>query len=129
MKANPTNGRAPAAATVEALGKSTDTATLFPAPASVKGRVLGALLRREELTHLDCWRRFGSSRLAHHVLVLRKAGWPVRMVESEVKTSDAGRQATIGRYSLPVDAIDGAGEPGTQYAAVTARIEAERRVA
>ena len=37
----------------------------YPRPSSVKGRVLASLLTGAELTHLDCWRRYGSARLAH----------------------------------------------------------------
>lgn len=101
----------------------------YPSPASVIGRVLGALLRGERLSHLDCWRRYGSSRLAHHVHVLRRMGWQVPMEEVSVTTSDAGRTATIGEYRLGADAIAAAGEAGQTYAAECARIERERRAA
>jgi hypothetical protein len=101
----------------------------FPSPQSVKGRVLGSLLRGERLTHLDCWRRFGSARLSHHIYVLRGIGWNVQIVEQTVKTSDAGRPATIGIYYLTPEMIAEAGKPGQQYAAECARIEAERRAA
>ncbi len=101
----------------------------FPEPASVKGRVLGALLRGEHLTHLDCQYRFGSSRLAHHVHVLRRAGWPVRIFERVVTTSDAGRTAAIGEYFLEPETIAEAGEVGLGYARKCARIELDRRVA
>ncbi len=77
----------------------------YPNVNLVKGRVLGALLRGENLTHLDCWCRFGSSRLAHHVYILRGIGWGVQMVESTVTTSDGGRPATIGIYSLPPNSL------------------------
>lgn len=101
----------------------------YPAAEAVKGRVLGALLRGELLTHLDCWRRFGSSRLAHHVHVLRRAGWQVRMMETTVRTTDAGRSATIGEYFLDHSVIEQAGEAGQRFAAEAGRIEAERRAA
>lgn len=99
----------------------------YPRPQSVKGRVLGALLKRDRLTHLDCWHRFGSARLAHHIYVLRGLGWKVEMVEETVSTSDAGRAATIGVYFLTDEVIAKAGERGQQYAAECARIEADRR--
>jgi hypothetical protein len=89
----------------ESALQSNGTQIVFPPSHTVKGRVLGALLRGERLTHLDCWRRFGSSRLSHHVYCARRSGWPVGMLEEDVKTSDADRTAT------------------------TARIEAERRAA
>jgi len=101
----------------------------YPEASSVKGRVLGALLRGEHLTHLDCWRRFGSSRLAHHVHMLRRHGWPVQMAEIMVRTSDAGRPATIGEYYLDADAIAKAGDTGKDYAFSCLRVELERRAA
>lgn len=103
--------------------------TPYPAASAVKGRVLGALLRGEFMTHLDCWQRFGSSRLAHHVFALRRAGWPVRMMETTVRTSDAGRPAIIGEYYLDHTAIDEAGTAGERYAAEAAALERERRAA
>lgn len=101
----------------------------YPSPATVKGRVLGALLRGERITHQDCWRRFGSSRLSHHVYELRRTGWPVLMIEQTVTTSDGGRTATIGIYSLPADAIAAAGEEGHDFAAECLRVERVRRAA
>ncbi len=103
----------------------------YPNPQTVKGRVLGALLRGcgERLTHYDCWRRFGSARLSHHAYILRGSGWPVQMIEETVTTSDAGRPATIGVYFLTPELIADAGECGQKYAAECARIEAERRAA
>jgi hypothetical protein len=98
-------------------------------PDTVKGRVLGALLRGELLSHLDCWRRFGSARLAHHVHVLRRAGWPVQMMETTVRTSDAGRAAQIGRYFLNADTVTEAGEAGRTFAEHCLRVELERRAA
>lgn len=101
----------------------------YPSAHAVIGRVLGALLEGEKLTHLDCWRRFGSSRLSHHIWQLRRDGWPVEMVELEVTTSDADRKATIGEYSLSQETIQSAGERGQDYAAECGRINAERRAA
>ena len=101
----------------------------YPAAEAVKGRVLGALLRGELLTHLDCWRRFGSSRLSHHVWALRRLGWPVQMLETTVRTSDAGRAAQIGEYFFDHSTITEAGTEGQVYAATCASIERERRAA
>jgi len=101
----------------------------YPPTRSVKGRVLGALLRRERLTHLDCWRRFGSARLSHHIYVLRGIGWKVQMIEATVTTSDAGRPATIGVYFFTDQTIAEAGRRGEGYAEEAARVEAERRAA
>ena len=101
----------------------------YPSPETVHGRVLGALLRGEHLTHKDCWLRFGSSRLSHHIYVLRGTGWVIQMVEQTVTTSDAGRSATIGVYSLAQDVVTAAGEQGQHYAEDCARVEVERRAA
>ncbi len=93
----------------------------YPRPASVKGRVLASLLAGEVLTQLDCSERFFSSRLAHHVHMLRNggAGWPIQTVERPVPTSD-GRQAIIAFYSLPKATIDQAGDAGAAYIAKVA---------
>ena len=109
--------------------QSTQRRLFYPSAHSVKGRVLGALLRNERLTHLDCWRRFGSARLSHHIYVLRGIGLPVEMIEKTVTTSDAGRPATIGIYFLKPETIAEAGERGQQYAAECSKIEQERRAA
>lgn len=101
----------------------------LPAPETVKGRCLGAMLRGERLTHLDCWQRFGSARLSHHVYMLRGIGWPVQMIEQIVTTSDAGRAASIGVYFFSPDTIATAGDEGRKYAEECARVEFERRAA
>ncbi len=111
---------------VGTAGTSTHALSL-PSPQTVKGRVLGALLLGERLTHLDCWRSFGSARLSHHIYVLRGLGWNILIDEVTVPTSDAGRPALIGYYSLPAEAIAEAGERGQQYAAKCARVAVERR--
>lgn len=92
----------------------------YPHPTTVKGRVLGDLLAGRTITHKDTWIEHGSSRLAHHVYALRRDGWPVDMVAREVPTSDGGRTATIGLYSLSPEVIDQAGERGQRYAAAVA---------
>lgn len=101
----------------------------LPDPETVKGRCLGAMLRGERITHLDCWKRFGSARLSHHAYILRGMGWPVEMVEQTVTTSDAGRAASIGVYFLSSGAIVAAGDEGRKYAEECARVEVERRAA
>ena len=127
---NPANKNAPGQGCVgDTQNQNLQGQFCYPNPCLVKGRVLGALLRGENLTHLDCWRRFGSARLAHHIYVLRGIGWEVRMVESSVATSDGGRPAIIGIYSLPPELITAAGEAGQRYAAECARVETERRAA
>lgn len=109
----------------ECNATSVDVGT-FPAPRSVKGRVLAALLAGDELTHLDCWERFGSSRLAHHAYMLRGAGWPLQTVERPVPTSD-GRQAFIAIYSLPESVIHAVGEAGAQFLGAVAAAQGARK--
>lgn len=98
----------------------------FPAAGSVRGRILGALLRREKLTPLDALRRFGNFRLAAAIEFLRKRGWHIRTEMVCVTTSDRGRQVDVARYSLPDQDIVDAGEEG-QYFAVAAEIAERRR--
>lgn len=93
------------------------SALSFPRPSSVKGRVLGDLLAGRTITGKHCWIEHGSSRLAHHVLELRRDGWPVVTVMREVPTSDGGRIAVIAFYHMPQDAIDQAGERGRRFVA------------
>lgn len=126
---NPTNANAAGQSGEGGNTNNTQNEFCYPSVHSVKGRTLGALLRGERITHLDCWRRFGSARLSHHVYVLRGIGWQVLMVEEQVTTSDAGRTASIGIYSLSPDVISKAGERGRHYAAECAMIELERRAA
>ncbi len=99
------------------------TPLAFPPSQTVRGRVLGALLRGQAITGLDCWRRFGSSRLSAHIHALRGLGWPIEAVGRTVTTSDAGRPATVAYYSLAADALAEAGEAGLRYAAKAAAIE------
>lgn len=109
--------------------KFTSGAFSYPDTSTVKGRTLGALLRGERLTHLDCWRRFGSARLSHHIYMLRGIGWPILMIEETVTTTDAGRPASIGIYFLSSETISAAGEPGRLYAEECIAIERERKAA
>lgn len=103
--------------TTQVIGK-------FPCPTSVKGRFLADLLRGDQVTHMDVWRRHGSSRAAHHVLRLRQAGFPILTREIEAPTSD-GRIALIAEYSLPNEAIAAAGELGRQFVATVAQFHRE----
>ena len=103
----------------------------YPASETVQGRVLGALLRGERITHLDCWARFGSSRLSHPIYILRGGktgdGWPVQTLEKVVTTTDAGRSATIGEYFLLPEVIAAEGERGRDYAEECLRVELAHR--
>jgi len=96
--------------------KTTTPVFCFPSPSSVKGRTLANLLAGEKITHMTVWLRQGSSRAFHHIMMLRRAGFPVVTEEIDVPTSD-GRTARIGLYSLPAEAIEAAGECGQQFIA------------
>lgn len=98
----------------------------YPAAPSVKARVLADLLTGAKLSHADVWHRHGSSRAAHHIMMLRRAGFPIVTVEIEVPTSD-GRVARIAEYHLPPEAIAEAGDRGQEFAAECARINSARR--
>lgn len=93
---------------------TTARAYCFPDPTTVKGHVLADLLSGRHITHLDCWREHGSSRLAHHCYVLRGMGWPIDTEEIDACTCD-GRHVQIGEYSLRPETIEEAGERGQQF--------------
>lgn len=114
MKALTTNENAPGQG--GDFAKTARLAFCYPKASTVKGRVLGDLLAGRQITHRDCWTEHGSSRLAHHILMLRQAGWDVQMTEVDASTSD-GRTARIGLYSLDASVIAAAGEAGSAYVA------------
>lgn len=121
---NENAGRQPGA------GKSNNTtARFYPNPSTVRGRILGALLRQDKLTQHDALLRFSNFRLAADVDQLKRYGWSIQTELIQVSTRDAGRRAEVGQYHMPNEAIAEAGERGQQYAAECARIEAERRAA
>lgn len=93
---------------------TSDNSFCFPPPETVKGRVLADLLNGRCITHMDTWCEHGSSRLAHHIYMLRKAGWPIHCGDVE-GTTHGGRAATIGRYSLTADTIRAAGMRGSRF--------------
>lgn len=101
----------------------------YPRVESVRGRILGAHLRGEELTQQDSLRRFSDLRLAANENELRNGGWPIKTEMIEVDTRDAGRRSKVARYYLPPEAIAAAGEEGQRYAAATLAAEIERRAA
>lgn len=83
---------------------------------SCVGRVLAKLLKREQLTGLDCLSETHSIRLAHHIFVLREGGWPIKTERRDVTTADHGRVANIAFYKLADWAVEHAGERGRRYA-------------
>lgn len=86
----------------------------FPSPGSVKGAVLADLLAGERITHLTVWSRHGSSRAAHHVLMLRQAGWPIATTTIDAMATH-GNAARIAEYWLPADVIDAASDTGRRF--------------
>lgn len=109
-KANATRERG------EGESETTPRAFCYPTPSSVKGRVLADLLAGMKQTHYDVWSRQGSSRASHHIMMLRRAGFPVITEEIDAPTSD-GRTARIALYSLSIETIEAAGERGKQFIA------------
>lgn len=78
--------------------------------------MLSDLLCGYRLTHYDVLELHGSFRASHHILRLRRAGFPVITEEIYVPTSD-GRTARIALYSLPEETIEAAGERGQDFIA------------
>lgn len=76
----------------------------LPRERTVKAAVLADLLCRRSITHRDCWLEHGSSRLAHHVMILRDGGWPIETHRQLVPTSD-GRSADIAHYTLDLSLV------------------------
>lgn len=114
--ANDQNDKARWGAGSDVTANASATAFCYPPRETVKGGVLADLLSSRTLTHIDCWRDHGSSRLAHHIHVLRADGWPIQSIEREVKTRH-GRIAQIAFYSLKPEDIAAAGERGRRFAA------------
>ena len=71
-------------------------------PGSVRAAVLADLLAGKRITHADCWREHGSSRLAAHIHKLRRAGWEILAEEIRVPTT-GGHVARIARYWLDAE--------------------------
>lgn len=93
----------------------------FPRANSVKGAVLAELLAGIRMTHKDVWERHGSSRAAHHIFVLRAAGWLIETNEIDVPTAD-GRVSRIAEYFMLPETIHAAGAAGQQYVAEVRRV-------
>ncbi len=99
----------------------------YPSIESVRGRILGSLLRGEQLTQNDTLRRFSDFRLAPKVEALRRSGWEIVTEMIDVGTRDAGRRSRVARYQLCGEAIEAAGDVGRQYAAAALAAEILRR--
>lgn len=98
----------------EVTANASVIAFCYPPRDTVKGGVLADLLSGRTITHLDCWKDHGSSRLAHHIYVLKADGWPIQVIEKEVPTR-RGRRAQIAFYSLRPETIATAGERGQRF--------------
>ena len=70
-----------------------------PKSGTVAAAILEALEGGRALTTLDCWRDFGTSRLAGYVCELRGMGWPI-VSETVAVPARAGRTAHVSRYVL-----------------------------
>lgn len=70
-----------------------------PAAGTARADVLAALEAGESLTSLEAWRRFGTSRLAADVHVLRRMGWPI-LSEEIVVASRCGRPTRVASYRI-----------------------------
>ena len=94
---------------------TTAQCNVYPAPESVRGRVLAALLAGNELTSNAALQRFSTSRLSSAIHRLRQDGWPILTMLIEVQTHDHGRRARIASYCI--DRIHAAdiGEEGRQF--------------
>lgn len=100
----------------------------LPNPESVRGRILGALLRGEALTQQDALRRFSNFRLAADIHVLKHHhGWEINKEWIVVLTKDAGRKSEVARYSMSSEAIADAGEEGQKFAALAYQAEIRRK--
>ena len=91
----------------------------YPAPGTVAGRVLGALLHRGPMTGKACWLRVGSSRLAHHIWFLRENGWPILSQRVVVTSSDHDRKANIAEYWIESADIAAANKRTLKDAAIS----------
>lgn len=99
----------------------------YPSCQSVRGRILGRLLRGQKLTNRDTWLAMSASRLPADVHVLIGRGWNIQAERIEVTTADAGRKAHPSRYWLDPKGIAVAGEEGKRFAEAARQAEIARR--
>lgn len=102
---------------------------VYPAPNTVRGRILGRFLRGQKLTNKDTWLAMSASRLPADVHVLCSRGWNIHSERIEVTTADAGRKAHPSRYWLDQQDIADAGEEGQRFAESAHQAEIKRRAA
>ncbi len=111
-----------------AIGAQLDTGITTPTPHyppadSVRGRVLGRLIRGAMMTTGDAWRDLSTSRLAAVVHHLRQCGWAIQSHSIIVRTKDHGRDARIAEYWLDAAQRKTLGEAGRKYADLASQFE------
>lgn len=99
----------------------------YPPAHSVRGRVLGRLLRGSILTSGDVWRELSASRLAATIYQLRhEFGWDIHSHRIRVRTRDNGRDALISEYWLDSRQRREIGEEGKKFVRLTTLAEKHR---
>lgn len=99
----------------------------YPPADSVRGRVLGRLLRGSILTSGDVWRELSASRLAATIYQLRHDfGWDIHSHRIRVRTRDNGRDALISEYWLDSQQRRAIGEEGKTFVRSTTLAEKHR---
>lgn len=97
----------------------------YPPADSVRGRVLGRLIRGSLLTSGDVWRELSSSRLASTIHQLKGFGWLIHSHRITVRTRDSGRDARISEYWLDSAQRKTIGDEGRNYAHQTALFDSK----
>lgn len=95
----------------------------YPPADSVRGRVLGRLIRGAMMTSGDAWRDLSTSRLAATIHQLRQFGWQINSHLIIVRTRDHGRDARISEYWLDAAQRKTLGEAGRKYADLASQFE------
>lgn len=88
----------------------------YPQHKTQPARLLAVLLNQGRVNPLKGWRNLGIYRLSDTVYQLRRRGWPVITGELEVENRFA-EVCRVAEYFLPYEAIQNAGDHGSNYAA------------
>ena len=79
----------------------------YPTETSLAFKALRLMLQGARVAHPDFEAVTGSWRLAAHVHILKKLGWPVQKAEVQLEWDDEeARKRHMGLYYLPEDLID-----------------------
>lgn len=79
----------------------------MPPERILAAKALRLMLGGMQITHPEFEALTGSWRLAAHIYILRKLGWPVLVAEEPIPShDDDGRKSHMGLYYLPQDCID-----------------------